>query len=223
MKRISAALCGATILAGAAAHAGTTTLDFESGGPAQFSGSGTVTGVGGLGGFNGFSGSFLWNTGTTGVSSVFTFSGLDPHSEITVSFGLALIDSWDGVNGTPAPDYFNLLADGAEIFDISVANTSGTIEDIPAEATGRSSPGNIFGSSYTDTLFNVSLTFAHSASELTLTMFADGTGWQGSSDESWGIDNLTVTTSAPAVPLPAGLPLLLAGLGGMALLRGRRT
>lgn len=40
----------------------------------------------------------------------------------------------------------------------------------------------------------------------------------------WGLSsNVTVTADELApVPLPAGLPLLLAGLGGLALMRGRR-
>lgn len=41
-----------------------------------------------------------------------------------------------------------------------------------------------------------------------------------SATDAVGIDNVSYTTSV--VPLPAGLPLLLAGLGGIAVLRKRR-
>ncbi|EBA18431.1 hypothetical protein RSK20926_11949 [Roseobacter sp. SK209-2-6] len=42
----------------------------------------------------------------------------------------------------------------------------------------------------------------------------------GSAYDHWALDN--VTLSVAAVPLPAGLPLLLTALGGAALLRNRR-
>jgi hypothetical protein len=37
-----------------------------------------------------------------------------------------------------------------------------------------------------------------------------------------GFDFIAVTTGTPVVPLPAGLPLLLAGLGGLAIMRRRQ-
>lgn len=38
-----------------------------------------------------------------------------------------------------------------------------------------------------------------------------------------GFDDIQIDMAAPVVPLPAGLPLLLAGLGGFALLRRKAT
>jgi hypothetical protein len=43
------------------------------------------------------------------------------------------------------------------------------------------------------------------------------------SNEFYGIDNVLVTGSLAATPLPAGLPLFASGLGVLALLRRRRT
>ncbi len=204
-------------------NAATTTFDFESGVPAEFIGAGSVVPVGGLGGLNGFAGSALYNDGPAIAITGFNLTGLGTHDTVSLSFGLALIDSWDGSAGNFAPDFFNLRADGIEVFEISVAHFSSSNEVIPTSATGRTNPGDVFGDSSADTLFNVSFSFAHSSDSLLLDMFADGAGWQGGTDESWAIDNLTVTTSSvSAVPLPAsGLMLgsLLAGLMGWRKLR----
>lgn len=215
----------AAILAAGAASA--TTIDFESGVPPEVSGTGDVVAVAGLDGYNGFTGNFLWNKGAAGDATDVSLTGLASHDTVTVSFSLALIDSWDGMSGNPAPDYFNILADGVEVFEISVANAPlGSGEMIPTEATNRSAPSNLIGKRFNESLFDVSLSFAHTGSTLALSMFADGAGWQGYNDESWGIDNLEVTTStvggvAP-VPLPAGFPLMLAGLAGLGVASRRR-
>ena len=45
-----------------------------------------------------------------------------------------------------------------------------------------------------------------------------------SGDGRWGVDDMAWgTTAMSAVPLPAGLPLLIGGLGGLAFLRRRKT
>lgn len=69
---------------------------------------------------------------------------------------------------------------------------------------------------------------AHTGASVTVNMGIALTGtsyFQWGTDWNMGIDNFTYSVSditAPAVPLPAGLPLMLLGLGSIAALRGRK-
>lgn len=214
---------GASVLAIAAvfatsATAETFSFDFDSGLPAGFSGAGSTTAVLGLSGINGFDGDML----VSSTDAILSLSGLAAHGTVSVSFGFAAINSWDGPDGGYSPDYFNMEADGVEQFQISADNTGG-LPDVPSTATDESL-GEYYGGGYRESVYTVSLSFAHSGSSLTLDFFADGAGWQGGADEFWAIDNLVVTTDAtPAVPLPAGLPLLAGGMAALGLLRRPRT
>ena len=68
-----------------------------------------------------------------------------------------------------------------------------------------------------DSVYHISLTFDHTLSSLELSFF--GLGLQDLDDESWGLDNVTVSTTAP-VPLPA--PALLLGASVLGLVGMRR-
>ncbi|MGC9420925.1 MAG: hypothetical protein ACP5EN_18325, partial [Rhodovulum sp.] len=158
----------ASIAAAPVASAAVYSYNFDSfpGLPAGFSGTAVTTSVDGLSGNNGFSGGMLRSSSAStdidNNNAVLSLSGLAAHDTVTLSFGLGLLDSWDGTLGTIAPDYFNILADGSEVFEISVGNASGfTSEVIPASATNRTSGSNLYGSSWNDTLFDVSFSFSH--------------------------------------------------------------
>lgn len=70
-----------------------------------------------------------------------------------------------------------------------------------------------------DSVYHITLSFEHKASTLELSFF--GLGLQDIGDESWGLDNVTVSTTAP-VPLPAPALLLGAGLAGLVGVRRKR-
>ena len=183
-------------------------------------------------GNNQFAGNFLRNitggiptTGTAGAKTTFTFTNLPTHDSINLSFLLATIDSWDGVDGlnVATGDYFNVHVDGIEVFEATFAQASGTQNNAYQAPQGGqlSSGSDLFAIDFlNDGAYDMSkesaLTgIAHTSTTLVIDIFADGPGWQGEQqfssvglDESWAIDNFQVSLNA--VPEPtAGLFLLV--------------
>lgn len=199
--------------------------DFDSGVPAEFSGPGTAQGVQGYNGLgngsNTFAGNMLRNT-DTGVpeqaKSVLTLTNLPAHDTLRLDCLVAIIDSWDGINGAAgfADDTFNIRIDGALVFSQIFAHASGSQSYNPGAPIMVSQGSNLGFGSYADSAldlnFDSNLTVAHSASSVTIEFFASGTGWQGGDDESFGLENVGVTVRG--VPAPGALALFgLAGLG----------
>ena len=174
---------------------------------------------------------FLGQFGNDTVS--LTLNNLSAHTEITVSFDLYIIRTWDG---TPA------MTMGNEILDVDVSdgqtllhtgfsnmelhgnpwqcypdgypdgNNPSRTDAAENNTLGFMSPyGHIMDSVYS--FYNTnSFTFAHSSSSIQLNF--SGSNLQSLPDESWGIDNILVT------PEPA--TVLLLGLGGLSIVRKRR-
>lgn len=180
----------------------------------------------------GFSGSFLRNEsiGNPAGTTLLSLSNLASHTSVSVSFLLAFLDSWDSSNGSPAPDLLEILIDGTPVLQgLTAANASGN-----AFSFGG---GTLLGQNiqmderqfFNDTVVDMStasaLTFAHTGSTLTIGIRAYGAGWQGGTDESWGIDNLTVTlrNDNGAVPEPATWVMMMAGFGLIGGALRRRT
>jgi hypothetical protein len=226
---------GTTFISGVTATPGgvqtTTAVQGFAGGSA---GPGSMSGM--------FSGQMLYNPTNPPSASTFTFTNLPTHTAVNIRFLLAVIDSWDGVLTDRGynPDFFNVNVDGTTVLQASYDNYSDASGDGIAETPAGSAifqrQPKGFNSSFLDSAYFLGGTSAlqnipHTASTLTVSLFASGAGWQGGTDESWGIDNLRVglegVPDGAAVPLPgvatAGTALM--GLaGGMNVLRrGRRA
>ncbi len=184
---------------------------------------------------------FLGEFGNETVTLSLADLGL--HSGVQLDFDLYLIRSWDGSSGGAA-----LYDYGNDIFKVA---TSGGLTLLEATFSNGNPAGQSFGpaannpaytgaaesyslgyvfddgilgiSQVMDSVYRFSFNFAHGDSLLAFDF--SGIGLQGLGDESWGLDNVRVSllgTQPPtAVPTPAVLPLLGAGLIGM--LWARRT
>ena len=191
--------------------------DFNSGIRPEVSGVNALAGVqgyAGLGtGVNTFGGSMLHNTsggipvGTPGSVTRLTLSGLQVHTSINLGFLLAIIDTWDGlIAATGETDFINVRVDGNLVFRETFVNSSPTFQNqsynpptgVRLTPTPTQLGFNVAAGATLDSAYDMGLepTFnniPHSSSNLVVEFFSDGSGWQGGTDESWGIDNLQVT------------------------------
>ncbi len=238
MKRILAAATFAAILAAAPAGAQVVYSNDFDGGVVTGPGVGVTIDNGGesrgaLTGTwnaNGWKNNFLINTSVNPITTTqFNFTGLGAHTSVSLGGVLGLLDSWDSIDGSPAPDYLQVLINGIVVATMTANSASGTTTD-PAG-------GNIIAfheqvdtnQFYSDTLVDFTnspwANFAHSGSTLTVGFRAAGAGWQGGTDESWGLDNFSVTlnNATGAVPEPATWAMMLMGFGAVGgALRSRR-
>ena len=181
--------------------------DFNSGVPAEFSGVTSSEGVQGYAGLgtdlNVFGGDFLRNSDVSGTATTLALTNLPAHDSISLSYLLAIIDSWDGIGCHAGPDSFNVTVDGLSIFtEVFVNHVCGAQTYVPpagVELARIEQLGfNPLADGYhDDSAYDIGLDPAfqnipHTSSTLTIEWFASGPLWQGSTDESWAIDNVQI-------------------------------
>jgi len=189
--------------------------DFESGIPAEIPGAGEVVSSQGYSSYG--CGGFLLRNDTgggtepsvppedPGARTVLTLSSLPPHASVAICFDLAVIDSWDGSEEYWGDDFFNVAVDGQVVFRETIANI---VEYPQTFVPGQSivQYTELFGDPLwcVDSLYAIVEYSPHTASELVVAFWADGDGWQGGDDESWGIDNLKILVSSPSDSITGG-------------------
>ena len=200
--------------------------DFSAGLPAELTGPGVQVepcqGLAGLGApGNQFGGNVLRYHTQALHETTLTLTDLPAHTEVSLSFLLALLDSWDGT------ELMEVLVDGQLLFShwFQLALGDASSYDAPPGAllSAGTNLGWSAGSYYgRDRAYDLSVEPAfsgipHTASTLTVTWRLGAVSggaaqnWQGGMDESWAIDNLVVATGGgtSAAPLPDVGPRLL--------------
>jgi hypothetical protein len=212
---------------------------FSGGTTGAWSGTGSVTATEGYSAY-GFGSKYLFNnaSGVNAPGATLTLNNLPTHTSVTLLVHFAAIDSWDGYTNC-GPDTFNIKLGGSTVFSNDFGNvftgecgahpqhygTSNAI--VLPTASAHLAQTNY----WTDSAYNLGAdpalsNIAHSSSSLIFSFNAGGTGgnsFQGGSDESWAIDNITILlngTIDATVPEPGSLALL--GLGVLAILAIRR-
>jgi len=147
---------------------------------------------------------FLGPYGNDTVS--LSLTDLPVHTNLTMAFDLLLFNSWDG-NATPGPDYFNLNVDGTQMLLHTTFRNNDMAGQQSYPSTYRSNdfPG-LTGALEMDTLgyaedsvYRLNFTFPHSSNAMRLNF--QGANLQIITDESWGLDNVTLLTGAPTVAI----------------------
>ncbi len=198
-------------------------------------GSALLTGVQGYAGLgpvgNQFGGNFLRSA--TGNTVTLSLSNLPQHDTISLEFLFAAIDSLDGTGTFPSGDYFRIVFDGNVLFSESFANALVTqiqsyvappgVELARHVDLGFQGPGSYF----TDSAYDLGadprfMNFAHTGSTAQIEFYIFGEGNQSLDDESWAMDNLRVSVTTNAVPVPAAAWLLASGIGLLACRARRR-
>ena len=133
-----------------------------------------------------------------------TLRGLPPHSALKVSFDLYILKSWDGNSPRYGPDRWSLdVAGGPVLLATTFSNnhkvsTEGSDQDYPRPKspprTGASFTNTLGYAFFGDSIYPLEFTFAHTGSDLTLNFSSSLFEGKGLADESWGLDNVRVTT-----------------------------
>lgn len=210
------------------------TTDFESPLGSEWSGLGMIQAPGTLPAATFGQGHLYNNTTLTGDpgASVLSLTGLGAHTGLGLTLDFLAWNSWDGAVGAfPQTDIFEILLDGVTVLAISPNNASG-VAAIPPEATLTFGPAPYgFGDSPPffdrDTVYSITLgNLGHVSSNAIFSFRVNGIGWQGGSDEAFGLDNVRVSLAGAsgAVPEPATWLTMILGFGLLgAGLRTRRA
>jgi hypothetical protein len=169
---------------------------------------------------------FLGEFGNSTIS--LTLSNLSPHTQVTLAFDLFVIRTWDG-NGLAGdgPDNFDVkVSGGPTLLNTNFANYPNHTQAFPnmlppdglggtfAPQTGASEISTL-GYFYVpenrahDSVYVFNFTFTSSASTLVLNFHASPN--EAISNESWGLNNVLVSTTN-AVPEPSSFILMGSGV-----------
>jgi uncharacterized protein (TIGR03437 family) len=162
---------------------------------------------------------------TVEASITLTLRDLKPHTFVTVAFDLYVLKSWDGNNRTYGPDRWRLrVQDGPTLLDTTFSNNPKTGADLSqqnypvANSLQQSATASLNTLGYTfygDSIDHLSFNFPHTADKLVLNFSSSLFEGKGTEDESWGLDNVRVSSNSDA-PIAASAAAPSVGLAAQA-------
>lgn len=160
--------------------------------------------------------SFLGDFGDQRVT--FTTTPLPPHDSLVVELDLYVIRSWDGRESTSdGPDLLTISdAERGQLVRTSFSNKEDLRQSWPDEYPGGDHPAftgavaiSSLGYADGDAIYRLRLAWPHTGATLSLTLEADlRDRFPIIVNESWAIDNVTIT----AVQLPSPSATIIAGV-----------
>ncbi len=132
-----------------------------------------------------------------------TLKDLPPHVRVTLGFDLLVLKSWDGASPRYGPDRMSVrVLSGPTLLDTTFSNnpkiqTDRSDQDYPAShsppQTGAKAVQSLGYTFFGDSTYRFDFTFPHTSSTLVLEFRGDLFEGKGTDDESWGIDDVSVT------------------------------
>lgn len=161
------------------------------------------------------------------VPVLLSLAGLSAHTEATISFDLYIINTWDGNSSSSGPDRWRLKMDAATLLDATFSqHISSYYQSYPdwtgsgshPRHTGAEEVGTLgySGNGYIlDSVYHLEFVALHTDANVIYSF--SGLNLQALTDESWGLDNIIVSTNATSVPEPSCLAAIWGLLGTLGL------
>jgi PKD repeat protein len=127
-------------------------------------------------------------------------SGIPNHNTLKVEFDLYIIRSWDGNSETVGPDFWDLQIDDVSYVHTTFSNNPDCVQSYPDNYSSTHSPhtGAVMIDSlgygaglWGDAVYHLVFEITHYDSALLLQFSAENL--QGEGDETWGLDNVSVS------------------------------
>lgn len=182
----------------------------------------------------------------TNDAVLLSLSDLPQHTDITLSFYLLILHTWDGNDPGNGPDQFKITGPNGEVLLHSTfANIIGFPQSYPGNYptgsyptyTGAVEVGTLGThwipgwEEFMSSVYEVSLTISHTGSTANFTFEGLGLGYQiedGTKvgywpDEGWSLDNVVVMVENQATTVPEPGTYLLVAIGLFGIYAFRRT
>ena len=161
-----------------------------------------------------------WNKTRVDQTITLALTNLPAHTELQLSFDVYILKSWDGNSPAFGPDRFVLSVNGGPVLlDTTFSNnpktgTDGSFQNYPAidspPRTGAFSTNTLgYNRFFCDSIYRFQYHFTHTGSAVTLNFRSSLFEGKGTTDESWGLDNVVVTTmiNEPAITQQPAFPV----------------